>query len=805
MKTSHYLSMDVASEVQRSPTGFTAALGTETLRVDVIKPGLFRIKISRGGRFDDQPSVAIDFDPIASAQQSGFDQNFVFETDGAGASLRTDELFLKLELDPFKIDIFRTDGSVVFQTASDSNGKPTSYATLNDAFALRRKIAKDDAIYGLGEKTGRQNRRGRDFTLWNTDVLNPTATGEFRAALDDSDPRGDQTSTEFDPYYVSIPFFYHQNALNGMASGSFLDNGYRAYYDFSPAAEYLVHFSGGQYTEYVFAGPNIKSILEDYTWLTGRTALPPIWALGYHQCRWHAYDQDSLLALADKHRELRVPLDTLWLDIDYMAGYRVFTWNEHSFPDIKATLELLKSKQLGVITIIDPGVKYEPGYSVFDSGIAQDIFCKTEGGDVYIGQVWPGNTAFPDFASAEARKWWGQLNADHVASGLIGIWNDMNEPATGEIAPDSMLFDGGEASHSRFHNQYATLMAMATVEGLLSNRPELRTFVLSRAGSPGIQRYAANWLGDNMSRFDHLWLSMPMAAGLGLSGQSFVGADIGGFGEDSSPELFARWIQYGALTPFARNHNATNQLDQYVFSFGQQVLDISRSALQLRYQLLPYIYSAFVATSVTGEPIQRPLVFDYQFDAAVRDIDDQYLFGRDLLVAPVFAAGQIERQVYLPEGAWFDWHTEAQLAGGQTITASAPLQTIPLYVRAGAIIPMFAGSPQSTANHFENEIELHVFVPAHDGSHESVLQEDDGLTFAANLGQRFTTRLRLERSGQQLIISGLVSGQGFEQFIRKGFTIVLHGGESDRGKRFEVESAGQDFELNLRLTSEPSA
>ncbi len=801
MKTSHYLTLDEAAEVQRSATGFTASVGVETLRVDVIRPGLLRIKISRGGRFDNQPSAAVDFDPIALAKESGFDQSFVFETENNDVSLQTAELHLKLELKPFKIDVYRTDGSVVYQTALDDNGLPLTYSTLNDAFALRRKIGKNDAIYGLGEKTGRQNRRGRDFTLWNTDVLNPTATGEFRAALEDSDPRADQTSTEFDPYYVSIPFFYHQNAGSGAVSGSFVDNGYRAFYDFSLPDEYLIHFSGGQYTEYVFAGPTMKQVLEDYTWLTGRTALPPIWALGYHQCRWHAYDQHSLVALADKHRELSVPLDTLWLDIDYMDGYRVFTWNEESFPNLEETLATLKSKDLGVITIIDPGVKFEPGYSVFDSGIDEDIFCKTEGGDVYIGQVWPGNTAFPDFASAKGRQWWGKLNAAHVESGLVGIWNDMNEPATGEISPDEMLFDGGSASHARFHNQYATLMAMATVDGLLASKPELRTFVLSRAGSPGIQRYAANWLGDNMSRFDHLWLSMPMAAGLSLSGQSFVGADIGGFGEDSSPELFARWIQYGALTPFARNHNATNQQDQYVFSFGPEVLDIAREAIQLRYRLLPYIYSAFVATSVTGEPIQRPLVFDYQFDEAVREIDDQYLFGRDLLVAPVFAAGQTERAVYLPAGAWFDWNTDQYLEGGQTIIASAPLQTIPLFARAGSIVPMFAGTPQSTVAHYENQIELHVFVPALEGVHESVLQEDDGLTFGANRGQRFTTRLRLERVADQLLISGVVSGQGFEKFSREVFTVVLHGGDSDLGQRFEVESAGQDFELTLKLVS----
>jgi alpha-glucosidase len=248
---------------------------------------------------------------------------------------------------------------------------------------------------------------------------------------------------------------------------------------------------------------------------------------------------------------------------------------------------------------------------------------RTEGGDIYLGQVWPGNTAFPDFATEEARSWWGELNAAHVQSGVAGIWNDMNEPATGDIPPDAMRFDHGRHAHERFHNQYALLMAMGTTQGLLAAMPDLRPFVLSRAGFAGIQRYAANWMGDNQARWDHLEVSIAMASGFGVSGQAFVGADVGGFQGGTNAELFVRWMQYGALTPFFRNHSEIGNVDQYVWSFGDVIGRHIREAVKLRYRLLPYLYACFLAAAETGAPVQRPLVFDYQYDGAVRDTDDR--------------------------------------------------------------------------------------------------------------------------------------------------------------------------------------
>lgn len=804
INTRYFARLERVTKVTPTQRGILAVVDGELLRVDVIRADILRIKISRARVFDEEPTFAVCAD-LQSASAP-----FTVEEDEATVRVRTAQMVLRLGRNPFRLDAYRADGSVIFETDEDANGDPCSFAILNDEFVIRRACRHEDAFLGLGEKTGRLNRKGLDYTLWNTDVLNPNATGEFKAARATDDLRADESGTSFDPYYVSIPFFYHLAADGNAASGFFIDNGYRAHFDFSPRTAYSFHFQGGQYTEYVFAGPDLGAILAGYTWLTGRMAPPPLWALGYHQCRWHTYTQETFEALAEQHRARNIPCDALWLDIGYMNGYRVFTWNEHIFPDVPGMLKRLAGQGYRAITIIDPGVKAEPGYAVYDQAVARDVLCKTEGGAIYLGQVWPGKTAFPDFVTQAARDWWGELNAAHVQSGLAGIWNDMNEPATGDIKPEAMRFGRGQYAHARYHNQYALLMAMGTVDGLRTAMPDLRTFVLSRAGFSGIQRYAANWLGDNFSRWDHLWMSLPMAMGLGLSGQPFVGADIGGFGSSTTPELFARWIECGALTPFCRNHNAAGNIDQYAWAFGEAIENIARAALELRYRLLPYLYSAFIQSVESGAPVQQPLVFAFQNDVTARDIDDQYLLGSQLLVAPVYTPATVARSVYLPEGTWYDWHTGEAFAGKRFIAASAPLDTIPLYARGGAVIPMWSQAPASTAGYYPQKIVLHVFVPAADGEYLSTLHEDDGLTFAFRAGACYRTAFSLRRSGGQLTLNGAVTGSGFPEFARQSFELVFHGAipatilangqtlTAHEG-RFDLPNHGENLQITVDL------
>jgi alpha-glucosidase len=817
MKSSRFIPLGDVGFVEKTSQGVLLGVGEEKFRADVICPDVLRLKISQSGQFDENPTFAASFrmpDPPP----------FTVTEDEASITVRTDRMRLVVTRRPFMLAAYRTDGTVIFEDHHDATGS-LGYRRLNDTFVVMRRIAPHDSMYGLGQKTGGFDRRGRKWILWNTDVLSPDAIRSQR--LDDADARHNGKRTSFDPYYTSIPFFYHCRANGGggedggngsgvggaaRMAGFFVDNAYKANIDFAHKKAYSYVFHGGQYTEYVFAGPGMGEILSSYTFITGRMRLPPLWALGHHQCRFHDYTAEQILEIGRTYRERRIPCDVLWLDIGHMDGYRVFTWDENKFPDVDAMVRSMRGDKLRLVSIVDPGVKAESGYTVYDEGRRREAFCKTESGNLYTGQVWPGRTVFPDFSRSDVRAWWGELNARHVESGIAGIWNDMNEPATGPIEPFAMRFDrdGANHPHERFHNQYALLMALATHEGLLSHAPRLRPFILSRAGFAGIQRYAAQWLGDNASDWDNLRVSIPMAMGMGVSGQPFIGADIPGFSAKPTPELAVRWMQYGAMTPFCRCHNEAGELDQYPWSFGPGVERRSRAALELRYRLLPYVYSAFVVASETGAPVQRPLVYEFQDDRQVRETDDAYLFGDALLVAPVVEPGQTARHVYLPRGTWVDWETGEAHEGGQFITSPAPLDRIPIFARGGRIIPTYATAPASTMDHHPDLLELHVVVPEEDGGFRSFLQEDDGVTDAYLSGGFLRTTFTILRQGSRVRIAANVSGNGYPEFRRRHFRLVFRGAAVDaveidgvaiptHGGRLDIENSGESFALSFRV------
>ncbi len=802
MEVSRFIPLGDVAFVEKTAHGLLLGVGEEKFRVDVLRPDLLRLKISQAGQFDESPTFATSFRMPDAPPFEVIDG----ESD---ITIDTGRVRLVISKCPFALDAYRSDGSVIFEDYRDEDGAH-GYRHLNDSFLVTRRIAAHDSIFGLGEKTGRFDRRGRKFILWNTDVLAPGVLPRNR--LYEADCTLSGQSTAFDPYYTSIPFFYHcrANTESAKMAGFFIDNGYKANVDLEGREVYRYQFAGGQYTEYVFAGPSMADILAAYTFVTGRMAPPPLWALGHHQCRYHDYNEKEILNIGREYREREIPCDVLWLDIGYMNGYRVFTWDATKFPDVPGMVSQMTSDKFRLVTIVDPGVKSEPGYRVFDEGRKHNLFCKTEAGQLYIGQVWPGRTVFPDFSRPETRTWWSELNAQHVEIGIAGIWNDMNEPATGDVEPFTMRFDrdGANHPHERFHNQYALLMAMSTHEGLKRANPQLRPFILSRAGSAGIQRYAAQWLGDNVSDWDHLRMSVPMSMAMGISGQPFIGADIPGFCANPTPELAVRWMQYGAMTPFCRCHNQKGERDQYPWSFGPGVEKRSRSALALRYRLLPYIYSTFIRASETGEPIQRPLVYDFQHDRHARETDDAFLLGDAILVAPVLGPGQTARHVYLPQGTWIDWYTGERHAGGQFMTANAPLDRIPLFARGGRVIPTLATPPASTMNYHPDALELHVAIPEEDGEFCSHLHEDDGISDAFLRGQFLRTTFFVSRQQNQVRISAKVSGNGFPEFRRRRLHLVFMGCAVDRlelngvearatDRRVQFENRGEGFEVSF--------
>lgn len=617
-----------------------------------------------------------------------------------------------------------------------------------DGPTLRRSIIPGERFYGLGENTGPLERRGTRVTFWNTDAY-------------DSDHGGYAPGA--DPLYLSVPFYI--GVRGDRAYGVFTDNPHRMVADMGAADRAILSLeaTGGTMDQFVLFGPQIADVVERYTSLTGRTPVPPRWALGYHQSRWGYSPDERLRELAREFRDRRIPADVLWLDIQHMDGFRSFSWDPRTFPDPGALATELESRGFRLVVIDDPGIKVDPGWPVYDSGAAADIFLRTTDGDPFVGEVWAGASSFPDFSNPAARAWWAAQVGAELARGVDGIWLDVNEPTTfpegggGYSVPDDVPVDGdGLATDmAELHNVYASLQAQATWEGMREAAPDRRPFIVSRAGYAGIQRHAAVWTGDVPSTWPALRETLPMLLNLGLSGVPFVGSDVGGYSGHATPELYARWIQLGLLSPFFRTHTTNGVNDQEPWAFGQEVEDISRAVIERRYRLAPYLYSLFAATAETGAPILRPMVYAFQDDPRAHAMQDQAMLGPWLLAAPVLEEAATQRTLYLPEGRWFEFDSGAVYEGPADITLDVTLAALPLFVRQGAILPsepvvQHDGERTATTLHLD-------LYPGEDPSHFTLF-EDDGDGFGPTARTRFT--LQRTQDGASFI-AGPVQG-GFQ-------------------------------------------
>ena len=585
-----------------------------------------------------------------------------------------------------------------------------------------------DALFGLGETAGPWNKRGLIRELWNIDVLAHVPT--FFAGLRSM--------------YVSIPFLLMLR--EGRAAGLFWDNPARQVWDLGSTKpdRLVVSADSGELDLYLFLGPTPADVVRQFTALTGRTPLPPRWALGYHQCRYSYETQRRVEEVAREFRRRRIPCDALYLDIHHLDGFRTFTFGR-SFPQPGAMIRRLHRQGFRVVTIVDPGIRVDPAWGVFRRGRRQGAFVRTPNDrEDVVGRVWPERACFPDFLNAAVRAWWGREQARSQQLGVDGFWNDMNEPSN-FARPEKTLdpacrhrTDHGPARHGTVHNLYGSAMARASREGALAQRPDERPFIITRSGYAGIQRHALVWTGDNSSSWEHLAGTIPMLLNLGLSGVAFCGSDVGGFTEHTTPELLVRWMQLASLTPFFRNHSNDGTRDQEPWAFGPEVETICRSAIELRYQLLPYLYGRFVEAHRHGAPVMRPLAWSHPNDPLAVACADQYLVGNDLLVAPVIQPGAGARSVFLPSGSWYDFRTGEHHAGRQHVLATAGLATLPLYVRAGAILPL-VDVRQNLAGPAPDLINLHVW-PGAPG--ELAWFEDAGTTPAAELGEFSERTLR---------------------------------------------------------------
>lgn len=576
--------------------------------------------------------------------------------------------------------------------------------------AIVKKLGKEDAVYGLGDKPGCLNRRGYVYVNWNTD--NPA-------------PHVDS----FKSLYKSIPFFMVLG--ENYCYGIFADNTYKTTFDFGfeSSEYYVVSHEKGFLDYYFFPGEKPSDVVKKYTGLTGTTPLFQRWIYGSHQSRWGYCSQDEILGIAEAFEKNEIPCDVIHMDIDYMDGYRVFTFDKERFPDTKALSETLADKGIKLISIIDPGVKKDEAYFMYREGMEMDAFAHDAQGAVYENAVWPGTSVFPDFSREDVRKWWGEKTKILLDHGIRGIWNDMNEPASfrGPL-PDDVKFAAG--AHDEIHNIYGHLMAKATYEGLLEHDNGRRPFVLTRAAYAGSQKYCGGWTGDNHSIWSHLTLSLEQICNLSLCGMAMCGSDIGGFGSDVTPELLVRFYQAAVFAPFFRNHSAVGTRRQEPWLFDEKTRDAVRKTVRLRYRFIPYIYDLARECERTGEPIVRPLVYEYPHDKMVRNICDEYLLGKFVLVAPVTVPGKFAREVYLPEGEWYDYETNEKYTGGKYILADAPLDKVPVFIRAGAILPVAEGNIQST----EDITSENTRILTYPGQGTFIHYEDDNETLAYREG-----------------------------------------------------------------------
>ena len=547
---------------------------------------------------------------------------------------------------------------------ASSTPVPLEFLKIQGRPAARVAIAEDTDLYGTGEVFGPLRRNGTRIVCWNTDSY---AYGARNQSL-----------------YQSHPWVLAVRA-DGTAFGLLADTTYRCLIDLTEGI--LFAAEGPEFPVVVIEGDSPQQVLTRLAGLIGTMPAPPRWALGYHQCRYSYTPDARLLEVAQTFREYKIPCDVIWWDIDYMDGFRSFTFHPLDFADSRGLNEKLHAIDFRSIAIIDPGIKFESGYDVYETGNEIDAWVRDRHGRPFVGKVWPGPCVFPDYTRKDVREWWGGLYKDWLRSGMDGIWNDMNEPAVFHSEGWTMPKDnfhradaelGGPGPHDRYHNVYGMLMSQATFEGVAKVRPEKRPFVLTRATYLGGHRWAATWTGDNVASWEHLDTSIAMTLNLGLSGQPFAGPDIGGFCEKGDGDLFARWMGFGALFPFARGHTGKGNIDKEPWAFGGKVEDTSRRALEARYRLLPYLYTVFHEAWTTGLPVWRPLFFADPADPRLRDVDDVWLIGADLVVAANTLPGDDASAPALPHGDWQEitaeiygnlWH--GTLTRNQTIFLSA--------------------------------------------------------------------------------------------------------------------------------------
>jgi alpha-glucosidase len=740
--------------------GLTGETTNGKFRVIVYNKGVVRITATQANEFEDF-SYAIVGEPENQPLEILEHENDL--------EIKTEYFILKISKIPLRFNFYDYSNNPINEDdpsfgISWNGEQVTSYKKLQDG----------ERFIGLGEKTGPLNRKGNGYQNWNTDNFGYT--------------------TSADPLYCTTPFYIGLH--HKIAYGIFFDNSYKSFFNFGASNDRFVSYyaDAGEMNYYFIHAPTVAGILEYYSFLTGRMEMPPLWSIGYQQCRYSYYPDKEVLNLARTFRDKDIPADTIVFDIHYMDEYKIFTWSKRDFSNPAELLKELQKMGFHVVVMCDPGIKVETGYKAYEDGVKNEVFIKYPDGTFYTGQVWPGWCHFPDFTNPATREWWQEQFKDYINLGVEGFWNDMNEIATwGQMIPENieMDFEGNKSSMRRGRNLYGFQMARSTYEGAKALLKGKRPFNLSRSAYSGIQRYAAVWTGDNVAYDEHMILGVRLVNSMGLAGIPFTGYDVGGFVGDANNKLFARWVSIGTFSPFFRGHSMINSRDSEPWAYGEEVEQISRNYIKFRYQLLPYIYSLFYEASTTGMPIQRSLAINYTHDSKIYEglYENQYLFGPFILVVPVESTKDFIK-VYFPEGEWFSLYDGKKYLGNNEVIIECPVSRLPVFVKGGALIPM--KPVKANTKEPSDFLILHVYVGSNNCSF--TFYEDDGATFEYQNGIFAKRELQLFVDERKIVFEKAEGG-----FITglKIVKVVLHGLYNQIEEvRINGRAAGLSKEIN---------
>ncbi len=738
------------------------------LKVTILRDSMIRFRYTTKGYFSNDFSYAID-----KNQSHGY--NFLEVTEDENHYLiQTSKVICKIHRDDMRVDIFDLEGNSILEDELGFHFEE-SYHFGGNIVKMSKVSKEGESFYGLGDKPTHLNLKGKRLENWATD--------QYAFHKDQ------------EPLYKVVPFYI--GLQNKVAYGIFFDNTFRTFFDFSHERRNVTSFwaEGGEMNYYFIYGPKMEEVVTTYTDLTGKPELPPLWALGYHQCKWSYFPESKVKEVTSKFRELQIPCDAIYLDIDYMDGFRCFTWNKEYFPDPKRMVAELAEDGFKTVVIIDPGIKIDTDYDVYNEGVANDYFCKRADGPYMKGKVWPGECNFPDYTNPAVREWWAGLFKELISDiGVKGVWNDMNEPAVMEV-PDKTFpsdvrhdFDGNPCSHRKAHNIYGTQMARATYEGVKRFAYPKRPFIITRSAYAGAQRYTSSWTGDNVASWEHLWIANIQMQRMSISGMGFTGSDIGGFAEQPSGELYARWIQLGVFHPFCRTHSSGDHGEQEPWSFDDDVINITRKFVSLRYQLLPYLYTMFWQYINESIPMLKPLVYYDQDDTHTHYRTDEFIFGNQILVCPILEPNAQGRRMYLPAGNWYNYWTKELVSGKKELWVATDYDQIPIFVKEGAIIPKYPVQQYVGELEFD-EVDLELYFKI--GKEKSVLYEDAQDGYDYNKGRFSLATFTLNGKEDQLIIQQHKEGKYITPYSKFRIRII--------GLPFEIGSIQVD---NVQVTFE---